>query len=322
MRNIRDRREPNNLVVHITNRTVEGLPFLPRPFMEFIIAGIMAKSQEMYNVQICHFIWMSNHYHIILAGNGKYISDFIGYMQSEIARACSKISPLFAGTGKIWADRFKEQRLATSEDVINMIVYLYCNPIKAGLVRHIEEWSGFNSYKAFKSGSYVINAKWLPSRLLNYLPKDLHKQKEITLIKKVKELQTSSHQLIIKPYIWKRCFPDSKYWTDTYIYKRITNAIAERELEYSKTIKHVLGIKKIQKQSINMPYKPKKKTRTPFVICHIPELLSELIQDYKDFCAKCKLAWKTWRTGNGAAKYLYGAFRPSLPILSRTCYQV
>ena len=57
MRGLRYRGEPNRLVLHITNRTITGLPFVPKKFMEELIAGIMGKCQERFPVQLCHFLY-------------------------------------------------------------------------------------------------------------------------------------------------------------------------------------------------------------------------------------------------------------------------
>ena len=164
MRNRRYRCNPNNLVFHVTNRTVSGLSFVAKTFMSKLIAGIMAKSQERNPVQISHFVWMSNHYHMILAGRAKHISDFIRQMQSEVAKMVKRLTPQYEG--KVWESQFHEQRLCTPEDVLEKINYIYSNPVKAGLVPHISEWTGLNSFNMYKSGSLSLDARWTPSQYL------------------------------------------------------------------------------------------------------------------------------------------------------------
>lgn len=165
IRNRRDRRDGNKIVVHITNRTVVGLPFVCRLFPIFILKGILAKGQFLYPVQVCHFLWMRNHFHIILAGRGKYISSFMNYIQGEMAKHVKRLCPgMFQSS--VWAGRFKEQRLCTAESVINMIIYLYANPSRAGLVINISEWPGLSSWRMYREGSLVFKAPWMPSRKL------------------------------------------------------------------------------------------------------------------------------------------------------------
>ena len=130
MRNRRDRRFGNSIVVHITNRTLKGLPFVMRPFMNVLLIGILARAQSLFGVQICHFVWMGNHFHIILAGRAKLISPFMCYLQGETAKMLKKLVPGFFES-KVWAGRYKEQKLCTAGDVIDMIVYMYSNPARA-----------------------------------------------------------------------------------------------------------------------------------------------------------------------------------------------
>jgi len=315
MRNLRYRCNPNNSVVHITNRTVSGLPFVGKQFMNELLAGIMAKSQENNPVQICHFIWMPNHYHLLLAGRAKAISDFICQMQSETAKMVKRLTPQY--DGKVWASRFHEQRLCTEEDVLSTINYIYSNPVKAGLVSNISEWTGFSSYNMYKSDSYKLNAHWTPSRYLDPLEKEVDSANEIKPLKTLRALPSTPYELIIQPDIWKNCFTESKSWSNDYIYNRINEEIKTSEAEYASLHKNkFLGVKKLKKQSINKHYKPKKKSPTPFIICKVKELRKTFIQEYHQFCENCRKAWQKWKRGDYLAPYVFGAFRPSLPIIN------
>ena len=165
MRNRRDRRHGNKLVVHITNRTVCGLPFICSALMKMLIAGTMAKAQSLYPAIICHFLWMGNHYHLILAKRAGTISPFVGYFQGELAKYLKGLMPGFY-QGDVWADRFREQRLYTSEDVIGKIVYLYANPVRANLVDSIKEYPGLSSYKVFVNELGGTLERWVAPRLI------------------------------------------------------------------------------------------------------------------------------------------------------------
>ena len=316
MRGLRYRGEPNRLVLHVTNRTITGLPFVPKKFMEELIAGIMGKCQERFKVQLCHFLWMGNHYHMIVAGQAKQLSPFICQMQSEIAKMIMRLTPQYKG--KVWARRFREQRLCTAIDVLEMITYLYVNPVKAKLVKHSREWTGLSSLKMYLADSYKISVKWTPSRCLNPLREYVNIRNEIIPLKKLHSLPFTKYELEIKPNIWKRCFEESKEWSDEYIYETLKEMIKEKEKEYEN--EKFIGIEKVKKQSINKCYECTKRSNTPFLRCKINELRVELIKRYKYFCRKCREAGKEWRRGNVLAPYSCGAFRPSLPILSRLSF--
>jgi putative transposase len=318
MRNRRDRRNPNKMVVHVTNRTLSGLPFLARLFMKWILLGIMARCQEHHRVRIAHFNWMSNHFHMILVGEGKHISSFMGEMESAVARAIKKLTPQYRRN--VWDGRFKEQRLLTHNDVIDKIVYIYINPVKAGLVAHADDWEGCSSFRMYKSGSLTVQGKYTSSTNLRKLPQRLHKISDAILLKMLNMFPHTCHELKITPDAWKNCFEESKNLTSEEIFKTIMTEISKREEEIALERKgHFMGMRKVQQQSINIAYVPKKKTRTPYLICWIKELRIKAIAEYKAFCEECRKAWKKWRQGDISAKFVYGAFRPSMPIVGRLC---
>ena len=317
MRNRRDRRNPNNTVYFITNRTKEGLPFVARFYMRLILIGIMAKAQRLYHVNICHFLWMLNHYHLILAGEGKNVSKFVGYMQSEVAKAVKKLTPIYGKEiGNVWETRFKEQKICTAEDAIRMIVYIYLNPVTAGLVSKAQEWKGCSSYKMYLTGSYTYEGQKLPLKLLKRLPIYITDKLDLRLAEDFRKLATDKNILRLMPNMWKKCFEESKDWSDEYIYERIIKAIKEGE-EEAKRIHggKFMGMKAVQKQPLNKVYKPKKKEKTPYLICGDDKQRILEIKSYKDFCKSCCEAYALWKKGIYTAAYVYGAYRPGMSIM-------
>lgn len=316
MLNRRDRRNPNKIVVHITNRTREGLPFIARIFMQLIILGIMARGQRLYNVQICHFLWMMNHYHIILAGRGKQISPFIGYVQGETAKAVRRLTYLFGERAtNVWESRFKEQKICTANDVIRMISYSYLNPVKAGLVSKAIKWKGCSSLKMYLTGSYSYTAAWLPIREMKKLPLHVLHKMDIEYVKAFKEKAKEKDILRITPNIWKRYFSESKNWSDSYILKQILLSIKHGEELSKKVHGSFMGMKQVQSQAVNKHFVPEKRGITPFLICGDEELRIEEILSYKAFCKASKEAYKKWKQGIYSASYIYGAYRPGMSIL-------
>lgn len=316
MLNRRDRRNPNKAIVHVTNRTKEGLPFIARMFMKLIILGIMARGQKKYNVQICHFIWMMNHYHMILAGRGKHISPFIGYVEAEVAKAVKRLTFIFGDrVGNVWERRFREQKICTGNDVIRMIAYAYANPVKAGLVAKAIQWKGCSSLEMYLSGTNSYIASWLPSRKMKKLPLYVTHKVDIELVKWFKSIVEERDVLRIMPNIWKNFLPETKNWTDAYILRQVLDSIKQIEEMAKKSHGHFMGMKAVQQQAVNRRYIPEKKGRTPFLICGDDELRVQEILSYRDFCKQCKKAFKQWKQGIYTAKYVYGAYRPGMSIL-------
>ena len=317
-RNIRDFRKPDEFVAFITNRVYEGLPFLPVFLMRELIFGIIAKCQEKHPVTICHMLWMSNHFHMIVSGPScKHISKFYSQMQSEIAKMIKEFTGSYHRG--LWEGRYSMQRIGTGEDVIRMIAYLYTNPVKAGLVRTVEEWEGVNTYQMYRSGSNVRDCKNIAIRNFKHIRVDKFYAKEAAQKLYFDNLEGSYHEFRLSPNNWKYCFNEYRDKTDEEIFREVDAEIKALELQYQTEYKNkFMGIAKIKKQSMTVKYTPKAKSPTPMIICSDTKKRIEMIKDYKAFQQKCHDSYKAWKTGLVSQKqYEYGAYRPGLPIVGR-----
>lgn len=317
MRNRRDRRNPKTAVFHITNRTLSGLPFVCQLFMIMIIKGILARAQTLYPVFVCHFLWMGNHYHLILSCQVEFVSKFIGYMQSELARSIKQLFPSMYARD-VWVGRFKEQRLATAEDVLNKIAYIYANPAKANLVHNILDYPGFSSWGMYTSGTKSFRARWTPSRLLGDVYKKIRQCSEVQLLKELIEISKDGEEseFVLRPDHWKSCFDESKDWGSEQILKEITTRVTSLEQEATEIRgnKRVVGARALKRQGPCPEFRSKLKSRTPYIICHDKELRKELIESYKSFCDQCRSAWLDWKIGRAKADFPRGAYRPGMTL--------
>jgi len=299
-------------VVHVTNRAVHGLPFSCSVLVEAIILGIMARAQFLYPAVLAHYLWMPNHYHMILSGHPALISPFMGYIDSEVAKAIKRLIPGFY-KGNFWQGRFKEQRLATPAAVLEKISYLYNNPVRAGLVSSIEKYPGISSYRAFVRNDFSLLARFQRSSAL----RPLYSKKPLTyLIELRKRDRAPAHTLSISPYAWKSAFAETTGESKVSLKGKIVELISAIEAQYN-AARHgsVLGAPALRAARMDRPYTPKTKSRTPFIICDDKELRRILIEDYHDFCELCRLAWVTFKKKLSTLLSLpYGAYPPSLGI--------
>ena len=75
-------------VYFVTTRMQEGLPLVAAEYLQFILNGIIARAQTLFNVTICHQIIMSNHWHaLLIAEDAGGIPKFVGYIKRESSHA-------------------------------------------------------------------------------------------------------------------------------------------------------------------------------------------------------------------------------------------
>lgn len=96
-----------NRSVHlVTSRTEEGLPIVASFLLNFIIWGILARARGKFRVRICHFVFLANHFHmLIVVDNPEHVPAFVGYVKCEIAHAINRL--LGRRRKTIWMECFQ-----------------------------------------------------------------------------------------------------------------------------------------------------------------------------------------------------------------------
>lgn len=309
-RNIRDRRNPNKRVVHITNRCWEGLPFVPNRFIRRLLDGVLARAQTLYPVTIVCYLFMGNHYHIIIAGDANRISSFANYLDGEIAKRMMRLFPARWGS-KFWAGRFKEQALPNTEAVIQKIAYVFCNPLRARLVSDLHSYPGASSIDALRSQDHKtskLHSFTFPRYFAQLKNGYVSRRQDLGLCKGLQKNSAGFCELSTDLFGWTKCFKD--VIDRKAILARIEALTAEQSLK-AKT-EGVIGAKNLSSRPLDRPHRPEKKRtdRTPFVDCPDPEARMLYIADYRAFQQQAREAWKSVKRGY-VASWPLGSFCPS-----------
>jgi REP element-mobilizing transposase RayT len=153
-------------LVEVTCRTIQGR-FLLKPTDELnsIVLGILGRAQRLYSVDIHAFVFLSNHYHLLLSVEDAYrLARFMNYLNSNLAREAGRIHD--------WKERFwgrRYQAIVVSEEdaaQIDRLHYLLSHGCKEGLVASPKDWPGVQCVKALSDGE-PLKGLWF-SRTLEY----------------------------------------------------------------------------------------------------------------------------------------------------------
>ena len=138
--------------MEVTCRTIQGR-FLLKPSDELreIVIGTLSRAQRLYPVDIHAFVFMSNHYHLLLSvPDAQTLARFMGYVNSKLAR---EIGRLTGWRDKIWSRRY--QAVVVSEEEfaqVGRLRYVLAHGVKEGLVDHPADWPGANTVTALLEG--------------------------------------------------------------------------------------------------------------------------------------------------------------------------
>lgn len=314
-----------NGVYHVTTRTSEGLPFVCSLLLRVLLFGIIARGKSLHpNVKICAWLFMGNHFHAILVNKGSSptIPDFMEFVNGEIAKAINRLRG--RRNFNVWATRYKAEQILTADSVVDSIVYMFMNPVRAKLVTSIRDYPGTSTWREFL-GSPALSYQYFSSRILRKLPRG---SLSLTLCKKIlssyrkyaltRSECIQSHELTIEPFAWLECFEESKNWKESEVRGRILRALSEEEKaaiagpakSQSKSTSPVLGRASLERQCFFKSYTST--NYSPRSLCKSTcAVLRELFRaKYKDFCEKCRLCWIQSQQGLLDVDYPAGAFKP------------
>ena len=128
----------------ITLRT-QGAHLWLRPSKDVnrIIGGVLARYAEILGIEIYAYIFLSNHYHLLIRCPNSNSDEFFENVNRELAR---RLNWKLHREGKFWGRRYSEQEVLTEEDLLEAFLYITTNGARHGLVENPKDWPGLSSY--------------------------------------------------------------------------------------------------------------------------------------------------------------------------------
>ena len=142
----------------VSSRTEEGLPLPPNHLINMFIEGILAKASENHRIKVCHYTFLSNHFHMLLVVvNPADVSRFVGYIKCEISHVINRLMGRKKKT--IWCRKYDSPKFLQVEDIKKYIKYIYLNPAENGLETSVDNYPGVCSWKMFTERKHSFKAK-------------------------------------------------------------------------------------------------------------------------------------------------------------------
>lgn len=311
----------NSAVYEVVSRAREGLPLPPTETTNEILAGIYGRAQRDDRVLLCNFVEMNNHHHILAMPK---TPELFTHFYKELKKGITESVKALLGLSQLslWERRSTVAVVPTLEDVIERLVYIFCNPTKAGLVESIDEFPGLSSWHAFKTCEPSVEATVsVPVRCYHKaaiprLPNDdtLTEEEDNRF---VSYLQCSEnvceHELVLKPLAWLEPFGVTDPKTIQAVRERVIKSVYEEEAKYRRNrTRPVMGVQHLRRQPYFKPHKPAKRERKIFVICSDTELRQRIISFVRQIAEKCRRCYEDLKQGLPVV-WPDGVFIPWLP---------
>ena len=291
-------------LVEVTTRTFQSrLLLTPKPLLNRIIMGALARASHRYDVGVVAMAFLSNHYHVLLwADDARQLARFMTYFNSKLAR---EIGRLTGWRQKIWSRRYQAIVVSQEEEAQEArLAYVLAHGVKEQLVACIGDWPGVHAAPALLSG-LALEGVWY-DRTKEYLSKNKGKKSDPDRF-----AETETLALVPLP-CWKHLSPESYRARIASLIQQIEEeAAAQRQASGRK----VLGADAIQRQDPRTEPNRTKKSPAPRFHAIRKWVRQELYQTYTLFVQAYREAAERLRAGDRTASFPAGSFPPPLPFV-------
>lgn len=135
---------------HVTNRCYRGeLRLTPDEAVILFASGCLAEAARRYGVRIITFIFMGNHFHLIVQTPYANLNAFMMYFQRELSTRLNR----YRGQSETnFPKRYRHEEILSEADFERLVARMLCNPVRARLVYDASDWPGFSSLMMHRSG--------------------------------------------------------------------------------------------------------------------------------------------------------------------------
>lgn len=296
---------PPASLVEVTCRTIQGRLLLqPTPLVRDMTLGVLARAARLYPVQIHAFVFLSNHFHLLLTVPSAHrLAQFMNFLNSNLAREI--------GRAVRWRERFWGRRyqaiLVSGEEAaqVERLRYLLSHGAKEHLVERPTDWPGAHCARALLDG-LPASGTWF-SRTLEYRASRKNNQFDPKAFAETELLE-------LEPLpCWAHLAPEARRERIASLLSVIEEEAAQRTLATGRT---PLGRQKLQRQDPHSA--PNRAPRGPAPLVHAASraVRKELRERYRVFASAFHRAAAHLRAGILDVDFPIGSFPPSLPFVA------
>jgi len=266
----------------------------PTPRVNNLIGGVLGRSLAMNQVELFAFVFLSNHFHLIVRAKPGELARFMGHLQGNIAR---EIGREVDWHGKFWHRRYSAEAIVDDASFVGRLGYIFAHGVKEGLVNESKDWPGLTCIPEITRGQRRL-FPWV-NRSLMYRTQEKGKactENDASQRYKIK---------LATPPVWQALADDEKLKTATHILQA-----SESHARQNREGKGCLGATQVKAQ--NPHRRTKRLMRSPRPICHAatPQARKDYTQTYRSFSSAYQLASLLFREGLFDTAFPKYSYRP------------
>ncbi|HLN26325.1 MAG TPA: transposase [Gemmataceae bacterium] len=134
------RSAPGGYVYHALNRAVARLPLFQKPGDYEAFERVLTEALARHPIRLLAYCVMPNHWHFVLWPElDGQLTDFLRWLTHTHTQRWHAHYHT-TGTGHLYQGRFKAFAIQEDEHLLTVLRYVERNPLRAGLVKHAEDW--------------------------------------------------------------------------------------------------------------------------------------------------------------------------------------
>jgi len=313
----------SNRPYEICLRTRVGLPFPIWSLMCLLLWSALARTQRDYKVTICQLIWLSNHLHLLIVGHdAEQVAKFLMELQKKITDSIKRLTGI--KHLNLWDGRPIVAEILDKEELVKRLTYFYVNPADANLVKSITDYPGISTWDLLGkadtiSYSFEKQVPWIRLPMIQKLPSyTITETQDKFLTEKLTKSASKSHELIIKPNAWMKCFD-----VDEAEVKELNDSVKkavfaeEAKLDALRILnkRSVMGAARLRKQGFTWAHEPKKRNRRIYVLSSDADARIDYIRNFQHLTEVCRSLYREACAGARNLMWPPGFFTPRIPPL-------
>ncbi|MEW5741653.1 MAG: hypothetical protein AB1938_22230 [Myxococcota bacterium] len=285
----------------ITCRTFQARKLMTpsSPLIRDVCGGVLAKAASMSGVRLHAYVFLSNHFHLIIHARGPRIATFMKYLLGNLSK---KLGPLCKPSwwSRFWERRYTATPILDEAALEDRLCYVLAHGVKEGLVARTREWEGLHCAEQLMDEKprefrwFNWTRRWRTRHTTDHATKPRAARYDEGVGETVRlELEPLPH--------WAAEPPPGRQ-------QRMRELVAEVERLHAQR-GPPLGVDAVRRQTTE---RSRRRKRSPQPLCHgsSPEARSHFKALYRAFRDAFLAAAKKWLSGDLGAEFPSGSFKP------------
>lgn len=141
---------------HVCARANRGEMILLPEEIKHLFLDTLRRAKKAYRFSVQNFCIMGNHFHLIITPHeNESLSRILQWIMSVFAMSYNRRMDL---SGHVWGGRFLSRILRSLNAFLESMLYVDCNPVRAGIANHARHWKFGGSYHRLCGNRDVCDA--------------------------------------------------------------------------------------------------------------------------------------------------------------------